>query len=190
MLHGGPVYECALSPDGRFVVSAGGDGALKIWELETLRQLVTLRGHAAAPLVVTPDALFVVSGSPDSTLRIWNAEDGSEVMTMPLLGPAASLAVHPWAPFVVCGDTAGGVYLLELVGFEFGPIVSSITDGQPGPLVRCPRCGRMIPLAAGLAAGTSVACSGCATLIRPVQTSARPRRGERGSTADAYAREP
>ena len=36
---------CAVTPDGRHVVSASQDSTLKVWDLETVRPLATLEGH-------------------------------------------------------------------------------------------------------------------------------------------------
>ena len=40
------VTACAVTPDGRRVVSASDDNTLKVWDLETGRALATLEGHA------------------------------------------------------------------------------------------------------------------------------------------------
>ena len=34
-----------LSEDNRYLVSASADGTLKVWDMQTERQLSTLRGH-------------------------------------------------------------------------------------------------------------------------------------------------
>src|SRR5262249_7528066 len=57
--------------DGRTLVSAGGDGAARVWDPATGELLATLYSFADDPdwLVVTPDGLF--DGSPGGWRAIW-----------------------------------------------------------------------------------------------------------------------
>jgi WD40 repeat protein len=68
------VNACAVTPDGRHVVSASSDQTLKVWELATGRALATLAGHTHGvnACAVTPDGRHVVSASFDQTLKVWD----------------------------------------------------------------------------------------------------------------------
>lgn len=81
--HAGAVLGCALSDDGRRLISASEDGTLGVWDLESGRLLVPLEGHTAQVLacVVTADGR-VVSGSADHTLKIWDLESGRLLFTL------------------------------------------------------------------------------------------------------------
>ncbi len=63
--HASWVTACAVSPDGRRVVSASYDQTLKVWDLESGCELSTLRGHAdrVTACAVMPDGRRVVSAS-------------------------------------------------------------------------------------------------------------------------------
>ncbi|NVJ05735.1 hypothetical protein HUW63_10895 [Myxococcus sp. AM001] len=76
--HEGRVLACAVTEDGRRVVSASSDNTLKIWETETGRELATLRGHErwVRTCAVTKDGQLVVSASDDGTLKVWKVETG------------------------------------------------------------------------------------------------------------------
>ncbi|ERN41363.1 WD40 repeat-containing protein [Rubidibacter lacunae KORDI 51-2] len=82
--HDSAVNAVVVTPDGQRVVSTSNDRTLKVWDLESGRELLTLTGHDAAvnAVVVTPDGQRVVSGSFDCTLKIWNLESGRELQTL------------------------------------------------------------------------------------------------------------
>lgn len=68
------------------------------------------------------------------------------MINRPLLGPLQSVAIHPWAPFLVCGDKGGTLYFLDLIGIEYGAIVVTAVDRGNGSVVRCPKCWQAHPL--------------------------------------------
>jgi WD40 repeat protein len=74
----------AVSADGRRVVSASRDGTLKVWDLETVCELCTLKGHSDAVMgvAVSPDGRRAVSASSDTTLKVWDMETGRELRTL------------------------------------------------------------------------------------------------------------
>jgi WD40 repeat protein len=73
------VTVCAVTPDGRRVVSGSGAGPLKVWDLATRQEVAALYGHAFAVLAcaVTPDGRRVVSGSQDKMLKVWDLATGT-----------------------------------------------------------------------------------------------------------------
>jgi len=82
--HSGSVQACAVTADGRRVVSASSDHTLKVWDLDSGRELATLQGHAffVTACAVTPDGARVVSASYDHTLKVWDLERGRELATL------------------------------------------------------------------------------------------------------------
>jgi WD40 repeat protein len=71
-------------PDGRHVVSGSMDYTLKVWDLETGREVHTLAGHESwvQAVAVTPDGQYAVSGSRDYTLKVWDLQTGREMRTL------------------------------------------------------------------------------------------------------------
>jgi len=82
--HSAWVSGVAVSPDGRRTVSASNDKTLKVWDLETGRELCTLQGHSASVsgVAVSPDGQRAVSASNARTLKVWDLETGSELRSL------------------------------------------------------------------------------------------------------------
>jgi WD40 repeat protein len=57
----------AFSPDGKRIVSASQDKTLKVWDLYTGREVLSLKGHAdtVQSVAFSPDGKRIVSGSLD-----------------------------------------------------------------------------------------------------------------------------
>lgn len=62
----------AVTADGQRVVSASDDQMLKLWDLQSGRELRTLPGHTSGinAVAVTPDGEGAVSASDDQTLKL------------------------------------------------------------------------------------------------------------------------
>jgi WD40 repeat protein len=74
------VTSVAFSPDGRQVVSGSRDRTVRIWDVQSTKQITLLQGHHGPVLSVSfsPDGAFVASGSRDRTIRFW------DMQTLPL----------------------------------------------------------------------------------------------------------
>jgi hypothetical protein len=96
--HSADVNGVAVTPDGRRAVSASWDNTLKVWDLESGRELRTLEGHSAPVygVAVTPDGRRAVSASGDETLKMWGLESGRELRTLEgHSAPVYGVAVTP-----------------------------------------------------------------------------------------------
>jgi eukaryotic-like serine/threonine-protein kinase len=75
------IHGIAVSPDGRWAATAGFDHSVKIWDLTSEREPLTLRGHSTEVLAVafSPDGRRVASTGWDRTVRLWERESGREL---------------------------------------------------------------------------------------------------------------
>jgi sterol desaturase/sphingolipid hydroxylase (fatty acid hydroxylase superfamily) len=81
--HSAPVLGVALSGDGSRAVSASEDGAVKVWDAATGRELLSLKGHGLAvhSVALSGDGSRIASGSDDRTVRVWDAATGKALLT-------------------------------------------------------------------------------------------------------------
>ena len=79
------VNSVAFSPDGKYALSGSGDKTLKLWEVETGREIRSFQGHANSvnSVAFSPDGKYALSGSKHwremKTLKLWEVETGREI---------------------------------------------------------------------------------------------------------------
>ena len=71
------IWQVEFHPQGDLLVSAGGDGAVRLWDLNSNQPLMVLAGHggAATSATFSPDGLWLASGDLDGRLCIWGVQD-------------------------------------------------------------------------------------------------------------------
>ena len=69
---------------GGLAVSASSDHTLKVWEVDSGRELRTLAGHTGGVhgVALSGDGRIAVSASADHTLKVWEVGSGRELRTL------------------------------------------------------------------------------------------------------------
>jgi WD40 repeat protein len=125
---GAPIHAVALSADGRFALSGGGDPAgrltaeafaIRLWDVGTGKELRRLTGHEAPVWCVafSADGKYALSGAGlftagigevkpvDCTLRLWEVAGGAELRRFEgHTGPVRGVAFLPTGHALSCGE--------------------------------------------------------------------------------------
>ncbi len=72
---------------GKRIISASDDNTLKIWSLETAKELLAIEGESGCmfAVAVTPDGKKAIACLSNQTLKVWNLETLQEVFTEVIL---------------------------------------------------------------------------------------------------------
>jgi WD40 repeat protein len=79
------VRRVAFSPDGRRALSAGADGTVRLWDVNTAKELHCFAKHRGYVwgVAFSPDGRSALSCGQDSTIRLWRLPDPSPAKQKP-----------------------------------------------------------------------------------------------------------
>ena len=72
------VCSVAWNNNQKILASGSEDETIKLWEVDTGREILTIRGHSGYvnSVAFSPDGKILASGSDDKTIRIWEVQTG------------------------------------------------------------------------------------------------------------------
>jgi WD40 repeat protein len=73
-----------LSADARYLAAGCADGSLRLWEVETAKELLALPGETT-PLAFSPDGRYLVAGGSPPGIRLYHAPSGRKKWEVPTL---------------------------------------------------------------------------------------------------------
>ncbi|MEH2107344.1 serine/threonine-protein kinase [Nostoc sp.] len=83
----------------RVILASGSwDNTIKLWDVNTGKEIRTLTGHAnwVNSVAFSPDGKFLASGSADCTIKLWQVHNGIEIQT--LTGHSDSVSSVAYSP--------------------------------------------------------------------------------------------
>lgn len=116
--HSGALYNLAVSPDGKFLLTAGSDKTTKLWEVSTGRLIHTFYGHTGTINNVdfAPDGKTFLSASSDGNIIIWDLETKKAIRV--LSGQSHSVfnvAFSPDGKFIISTSPYDSISLWDVV---------------------------------------------------------------------------
>ena len=106
--HDGYIGSVKFIEQGAKVVSAGGDGEVKLWDAERGQEIATMYGHQADagsisfPAASKSEQVFC-TGSVDKTVKMWDLRQRGCVMTFEAEGEINCVSMFPDGNAVVAG---------------------------------------------------------------------------------------
>ncbi|HEX2573655.1 MAG TPA: NACHT domain-containing protein [Polyangia bacterium] len=126
--HADAVTGCAITPDGKRVVSTSRDKTLKLWDLDSGQCLHTLHGHTGSVTgcAITLDGRRIVSSSYDKTLKVWDRGSGRLLHTLQgHAGGVTACAVTPDGKRIV---SASSDKTLKIWDLDSGQLLHTLQD--------------------------------------------------------------
>ena len=110
-------FQFMITPDNEKRFSLSNKGTIKIWDIESGKELRRLKGHNdfVNCIAVTPDSKKLISGFNDGTIKIWDIESGKELRR--LKGHnyrVTSLTVTPDGKKLISGFNDGTIKIWDL----------------------------------------------------------------------------
>ena len=88
----------AVAPDGKFIVTAGDDAVVRVWQAEDLKFVDEMLGHRGPVFAAafSSEGNYLATASFDGTVRLWDGHTFAHIYTFPAVddkGPVRQLGV-------------------------------------------------------------------------------------------------
>jgi hypothetical protein len=82
--HSDLIHDIAFSPGGKILATTGYDRLIKLWDVETGKELRTLKDHSDSVygIAFSPDGKLLASAAADRAVKVWDVATGKRLYTL------------------------------------------------------------------------------------------------------------
>jgi WD40 repeat protein len=114
----GTAIRMAVSPLWKTMATAGWNGDLVFWDLETLKRYQRIAGaHSTVipAIAFSNDGSFVATGSYDETVKVWDVTQGTCLNTFKCSGEVQDVAISSDDRLIAAAEHPGGMLHLPVL---------------------------------------------------------------------------
>lgn len=112
----GEMSTVDFSPDGKYIITDGGDGIVRLWDAQNGKELRQFIGHTGIfTAIFSPGGKTIATASPDGTARLWDVQTGQELRRF--TGHTAGVEVVAFSPdgkYLLTGSDDGTAMLWDV----------------------------------------------------------------------------
>src|SRR4051794_15905214 len=129
------VDAAAFSPDGTLVLTNGGEGPARLWEVVSGREVRSFAPSGGSTAAFTPDGRTILTGAPaPHVAQLWDVATGTSVRTFgEHAAPGGSAALSRDGRYVVTASDSAAAGNLQFWDAATGQLLHRVDN--PGPVV-------------------------------------------------------
>jgi len=125
------ISAVSFHPSGKFFAAGGFDGKVRMWEVETPKQIWNLERHDdwISSLCFSPSGKLLASASADKTTCVWDVENGEVIKILKgHTGRVRSIAFSPDGQYLVSGSEDNTVRIWDVQTGKCRIVMNKHTD--------------------------------------------------------------
>jgi len=106
MGHTAPINAAIFHSNGKYIITAGSDNLVKIWEIDSEKEMRTFQGHTdvVRSAVLSIDGKSLISSSADKTIKVWDLVTGRLLKTLEgHISTVRSVAISSSGKYILSG---------------------------------------------------------------------------------------